>query len=120
MKEAKDMNCEYSVMWLVETVHVWKDACMEEEKYVPSGSDLRFRATVGTLKCMVRACYLVGADPSAVVATVKAVDRHNRRVGKRDYGMRWRVDFDTVRRAWAVDSDAPYWKSTGRRKNWLK
>ena len=80
-----------------------------------------------TWSAFVSACRLVNADPDAVMATVKAMNRYEKRE-------RWQVcahlpsgyDWhnhedrkDTLRRFWsAPDPDADYFQSTGRRKPW--
>ena len=73
------------------------------------------------------ACRMVNADPDTVMATVKAMNRYEKRE-------RWQVcahlpsgyDWhnhedrkDTLRRFWsAPDPDTDYFQSTGRRKPW--
>ena len=80
-----------------------------------------------TWSAFVSACRLVNADPNAVMATVKAMNRYEKRE-------RWQVcahlpsgyDWhnhedrkDTLRRFWsAPDPDTDYFQSTGRRKPW--
>jgi len=85
------------------------------------------KETSCTWSAFIDACRLVNADPDAVMGTVKAMNRYERRE-------RWQVcahlpsgydwhnhedRIDTLRRFWSVpDPDAVCFQSTGRRKPW--
>ena len=85
------------------------------------------KETSCTLSAFVSACRLVNANPDTVMATVKAMNRYEKRE-------RWQVcahlpggyDWhnhedrkDTLCRFWSVsDGEDNYFQSTGRRKPW--
>ena len=75
----------------------------------------------------MKACKLVNADSSIVMATVKAMNRYERRnrwqvCARLPSGYNWRKGEeyeDTLRRFWSVpDPDAAYFQSSGRQKPW--
>lgn len=85
------------------------------------------KETSCTWSAFISACRMVDADANTVIATVKAMNRYEKRE-------RWQVcaylpsgyDWhnyedrkDTLRRFWSVpDPDANYFQSTGRQKPW--
>ena len=80
-----------------------------------------------TWSAFVNACKLVNADSSIVMATVKAMNRYERRnrwqvCARLPSGYNWRKGEeyeDTLRRFWSVpDPDAAYFQSSGRQKSW--